>query len=98
MQFFSVTMFRMCSIGGTVEPQITLGPEGVWYSEKFGILKLVLFLWATCTIFMFYKDIHSHFTWFAGFVVLSVRYSEVLHAACANWLLLGHVKLITCFT
>ena len=30
---------------GTVEPQCitsTLGPEGVWYSEKFGVLKLIL--------------------------------------------------------
>ena len=29
-------------------------------------LKLVLFLWAACT---------SHFTWFSGFTILSVRYS-----------------------
>ena len=54
----------------------TLGPEWVRYSEKFGILKLVLFPWHYNEI----HDIHSHFTWFSGFVILSVRYSGLRYS------------------
>ena len=53
----------------------TLGPEGVRYSEKFGILKLVLFLWAASTIvmrFMFHNDILGYFI----IMILGVRYTE----------------------
>ena len=51
-------------------PSITtiLGPEGVRYSEKFGTENSSFPMDS-----MHYNNIHSHFTWFSGFVILSLR-------------------------
>ena len=59
-------LFMVFGLIRTVEPQYmtTLG-KSVWNSEKFGILKSVLFLWAMCDIHDYYFN-----------KVLRVRYTE----------------------
>ena len=58
-----------------------MGPEEIQYSEKFGILaEISSFPMGNMHYNNDIHDIHGHFTWFSGFVILSVRYSGFSHS------------------